>query len=157
MASWSEEATTTSLTAPESPPTVGDVRLIHLLNKGNAKGAVYELGLETSDLFDLAVFHRAAGLQVDGHFHTGRDPSFAPQRIYCLAGQMLLTCEDLHGHHETVQLVAGTQVEVPSFIWYGYQVLQDVVLAETRRQAFDPAAPDTYDRASFDQLRKLLV
>lgn len=140
------------LVAPTSVPTIRDVHLTQLVDKGNFKGSVYELGLFRFKPHDIAVLYRAAGLSTPGHFHTGTDLSFAPQVMYCLAGRLTVHCRDLQGNQQHFNLVTGTMMVIPAFIWHAYSIAQDAIIAEVRQQPFDPAQSDTYDETSFEEI-----
>ncbi|QQG46263.1 MAG: WxcM-like domain-containing protein [Candidatus Niyogibacteria bacterium] len=76
--------------------------------------------------------------------------------VFCLNGQILWKCEDVHGSIREDTLNIGDGLWMPPYILHTYEVLQPdsglIVLANT---LFTPDDPQTHDTYSIEEFKKL--
>jgi len=132
---------------------IPDIRHLKYDNKGDSKGATYNFELLEQRKF-LILLERESGLKSPGHFHKGATPTTNPQEIIILKGSVKVYCEDLEGNKEEFILKQGEKIEVPAYIFHGYETLENTLYAETRSEIYNPEATDIYSYDEFLKLKK---
>lgn len=113
------------------------VKLIHLKNIGDNKGAVINLDFSGKPPIELPVFYRSKGANPEGHFHKGTDPSYDPQYIYVIKGSLEITCIDPNGDQKVLVLEERDMVVIPKMVYHKYLALEDTIFLEPRFEKYD--------------------
>lgn len=133
-------------------PTVKDIKIDKVENKGDDKGPVFNFNLFGQRTF-VTAYSRHAGLETNGHFHKGDDPSRDPEIIYLVAGKIQFDFEDLEGNKSRETLYPGEVITIPKLIFHKYHILSSSAFFESRISEYDPQNPDTYSYDDFLQLQ----
>jgi hypothetical protein len=113
------------------------------VNPGDSRGPTYECwkGLEGRQ---VSVYVRRQGVRFGMHYHTGSDPSKAPERFFLVTGKVKLTAENPEGERLETIIEAGTALEIGPMVKHAMEALTNVAFIEYRRTPFDRDAPDTF-------------